>query len=591
MPLKPFTKYLKYWLIVILFTTFSGCNQAPEDNKNAEDKENLNPTFKNPPNILWLVAEDLSPMIPPFGDSTIITPNLSRLAAEGVRYTNLYSPSGVCAPSRLAITTGMYPSSLGGHHMRVQWNKAILDSLGLPLYEVVTPPEVRMMSEHLRMKGYYCSNNDKTDYQFVPPQTAWDESSSYAHWRNRKKNQPFFAVFNFDITHESQVFWPTSKKNLRYNQNFPQNPDINPVAGWNEKIDSTAWKLHIPHDLPVPIPPYLPDTKPVKEDIRRVYSNIKVLDSQVGLILQQLEADGELENTIIVWYTDHGGPLPRQKRLLYDSGIKVPMIIRFPNKQYAGQVDDQLISFIDLAPTTLTIAGIDLPDYFQGRSFIGKSHDPKRNYIHAAADRFDGQYDMIRAVRDKRFKYLKNFNPDQAYYLPIAYRENMKSMQELLRLHQLGELNEIQSQWFRSEKPEEELFDCVNDPHELNNLANNPNYQEKLKELRIQCQQWMADINDKGKIPEKDIIQSFWPGLQQPITAQPAFVEEGNEITLSCATSGASIAYQVVDASQKTSKYWTIYQQPITISPTEKIIAKAHRIGYKPSKHVSYKGR
>ncbi len=574
------------WFIFLVIVSCTSENHGVDD---ASALENLHPKLNTRPNIIWLVAEDLSPIIPPFGDSTIITPNLNRLAREGVRFTNVYSPSGVCAPSRLAITTGMYPSSIGGHNMRVQWNKAIMDSLGLPLYEVVTPPEVRMMSELLRNAGYYCTNNDKTDYQFVAPATAWNESSTYAHWRNRKDHQPFFSVFNFDITHESHVFWPTSKKNLRYDDNFPQDPLVNPVAKWNEKIDSTDWELLVEQDLEVPIPPYLPSTEPVKKDIRRVYSNILAMDEQVGKLLHQLEVDGLLENTIIVWYTDHGGPLPRQKRLLYDSGIKVPMIIRFPQKQFAGQIDEQLISFIDLAPTMLTMAGVEHPGYFQGRAFIGKTNLIQRKYIHAAADRFDGQYDRIRAVRDKRFKYLKNYNTDQPYYLPITYRENMQSMQELLRLHKEGKLDAQQAQWFRPNKPDEELFDCINDPHELINLAENPKYTNKLTELRQECEKWMTDIGDMGDTPEIEIINNFWPDLIQPTTQNPSIQNNTQEITLTSTTPGASIAYQVLTSSQNPSDEWEVYAGPFKIKAEENVICKAHRIGYKPSITVSLK--
>ena len=471
--------------------------------------------------------------------------------------------------------------------MRTQYVQAHMDSLGLILYEVVTPPAVKMMSEVLRMNGYYCTNNDKTDYQFAPPVTAWDESSRYAHWRNGPKGKPFFSIFNFGITHESQVFGPSSKRNLRYNESFPQDPATDPVAGWGEKIDSSEWHFNVPEDLEVPIPPYLPDTDPVKNDIRRLYSNIIEMDKQVGILLKQLEEDGELENTIIVWYSDHGGPLPRQKRLLYDSGIKVPLIIRYPGKQFAAEIDDQLISFIDLAPTTFFMAGIPVPQHLQGRSFLDPSTTPKRQYIHAAADRFDTEYDMIRAVRDKKFKYLKNFKPDKPYYLPVAYRENMATMKELLRLNASGELNAFQAQWFRSAKPEEELFDCEADPHELNNLADDPAYHDKLVELRNECMRWMDEIGDKGNVSEKDLITSFWPDWQQPVTENPIISNEDGLINASCATPGASIGYQVISEGQPATTQWQVFTEPFAINDRQKVVALAHRIGFKPSKKVT----
>ena len=322
---------------------------------------------ENPrPNILWLVAEDLSPYLAAFGDSTVVTPNISRLAAEGIRYINAFSVSGVCAPSRAALATGMYPTRIGATHMRTMGNIKFLPE-GIVPYEAMPSADVKMHSEYLRRAGYYCSNNPKEDYQFNKTLTAWDESSREAHWRNKKEGQPFFAIFNFQVCHESQI--------------------------WRRAEDS----LWVDADLEVPIPPYLPDNEVGQRDMRRMYSNILEMDHQVGEILRQLEEDGYLDNTIIFWYGDHGGPLPRQKRLLYESGVKVPLIIRYPDKARAGEIDDRLVSFIDFKPTILSLAGIEPPAYLDGRAFAGEFEAPsKRKYIHGAADRFDAQYDQIR---------------------------------------------------------------------------------------------------------------------------------------------------------------------------------------------------
>ena len=380
------------------------------------------------PNILWLVAEDLSPYLPSFGDSTIITPNLDRLAKEGVRYSNVFSISGVCAPSRSAIVTGMYPTSIGAHHMRTLSQQPAAKKRGLINYEVVPPPNVKMVSQVLRENGYYCTNNKKEDYQFYKSVLAWDESSIFAHWRNRPKNSKFFSVFNFGVTHESNLWDPW----YRQFDLDPFPPDRN-VGKWWEKFSGTEKPLYVSENIDLNIPPYLPDNSTVRNDMMRMYSNIVEMDEKVGLIIDQLEEDGLLEETIIVFYTDHGGPLPRQKRLLYDSGIKVPMIIRYPNKVRAGQIDERMISFVDFAPTLLSMVKIEPPDYYHGFPFEGifKSKDD-REYIHAAADRFDEYYDQIRAVRDKQYKYLRNYNTDKPYYLPLEYRERMNSMQELL---------------------------------------------------------------------------------------------------------------------------------------------------------------
>jgi len=548
-------------LLVLPLLFIAGCST----NEKAKDTE---PRL---PNILWLVAEDLSPVIAPFGDSTIVTPHLSRLAEEGLRYTNVYSICGVCSPSRSALATGMYPTRIGSHHMQIgnippamKSNPAIMNFIrqympeGLDPYEVVPPPYVKMHSEYLRELGYYCSNNAKEDYQFAPSPFSWDESSSTAHWRNRGEDQPFFAVFNFMITHESRI--------------------------WMKAQDS----LWVDADLDVPVPSYLPDTDISRRDIRRMYSNVLEMDHRVGELMQQLEADGELENTIIFWYTDHGGPLPRQKRLLYDSGLKVPMIIRFPNEKGAGNIDDQMISFIDFLPSILSLAGIDPPEYLDGRAFLGEYKATEdRHYIHAAADRFDEHADMIRAVRNERFKYMRNFNPQKGYYLPLSFREQMALMQEMLLMRDAGTLDEIESLWFRSSKPEEELFDCVNDPEELYNLAGDPQYADILSELRAECNRWMEDVDDKGFLDEHEMVKQFWPGRIQPATRNPFFQEEAEQfISISSDEAGAYLGYQVVEAGDTLTAHWEIYTAPVKLADQQELYAIGHRKGYLPSKIV-----
>ena len=542
------------------------------------------------PNILWLVAEDLGPYIAAFGDTTVSTPNLDRLAAEGVRYTNAYSVSGVCSPSRAGLATGMYPTSIGAHHMRTTYQQPEAREMGLINYEVVPPPHVRMVSEIMRENGYYASNNSKEDYQFHPSVMAWDESSLFAHWRNRPEGQPFYAVFNFGATHESQIWNPATVWNLRYGREvFPPDRNVEPV--WTQHPPGETKQLNIPADLEVPIPPYLPETPVVIRDVRQMYSNVVEMDEHVGVVLGQLEEDGLLDDTIVVWYTDHGGPLPRQKRLLYDSGLHVPLIIRYPDQRRAGEVDDRLVSFVDFAPTLLSQAGIPAPDYMQGRAFDGEfAAEGERSYIFAAADRFDGHYDTIRAARDKRYKYLRNFQPERGYYLPLDYRELMATTQELLRLRDAGELNEIQSLWFRSFKPEEELFDTWNDPHELNNLAEDPAHAERLADFRQALQEWMNDTGDMGFIPETDLIEQFWPGQQQPGTAGPVVESDGAEVTISSATEGASIGYRRQGEAVPWIA-WNLYSGPLRLEPGEQIEIVAHRIGYTPSETVTYTHR
>ena len=536
------------------------------------------------PNIVWLVAEDLGLYIPSFGDSTISTPNLSRLAEEGVRYNNVYSVSGVCSPSRASIVTGMYPTSIGAHHMRTLSQQPAAKKKGLINYEVVPSPQIKMVSQILREKGYYCTNNKKEDYQFYKSLTAWDESSIYAHWRNRDKDQNFYSIFNFGVTHESNLWDPWYR-----HFDLDTFPPGRGIGKWWEQFAGIEKPLYLSDNIQISVPPYLPNNDIVRKDMKRMYSNIVEMDGKVGLILKQLEDDDLLEETIVVFYTDHGGPLPREKRLLYDSGIRVPMIIRYPNQVRAGEVDNQLISFVDFAPTLLSLANIPSRKYHQGRSFEGKYKSKNnRKYIHAAADRFDEHYDMIRAVRDNRYKYLKNFNPEKPYYLPLEYREKMDSMQELLIMNQNGQLDNLQLLWFRDEKPEEELFDTYSDPYELRNLADDPKYQDKLYELRKECSEWMKEVNDKGHISEEELIKSFWPNKIQPITSDPVITKVGDNLVVSCQTEGANIGFKFSQQDTMSWKGWRPYTNPIAYKKGMKIQFKAHRIGYLPSKKVVF---
>ena len=400
--------------------------------------------------------------------------------------------------------------------------------------------------------------------------------------------KPFFSIFNFNVTHESQVFGPTGKRNLRFQEGFPEDESLVNVRG---QLDSSEWVLKVPEKLNVPIPPYLPNTPPVLADVRRVYSNIVEMDKQVGYLLNQLEADGLLDNTIIVWYTDHGGPLPRQKRLLYDSGIHVPMIIRFPDGRGAGTIDSQLVSFVDMAPTTFSLAGIQPPAYVQGKAFLGPYQETEpRKYVYAAADRLDTEYDQIRAVRDKRYKYLRNYKPNRPYYLEVKYRERMNSMKELLRLNKAGKLNEYQQQWFRATKPEEELFDTWSDPHELKNIAEHPDYRAKLEELRAANNAFVTRVHDLGNLSEKELIEQMWGSLEQPQTAGPEVKQlEDDRIQLTCSTVGARIGYQILDHPDDSHPSWEVYTEPIKC-PRGKILRfVGHRIGYQPSDQIDYK--
>jgi len=522
------------------------------------------------PNILWISFEDTNPTYGCYGDPVARTPNLDRLASEGCRWTNAFSTAGVCAPARSAVITGMYPISIGTHHMRTTHTNPATPEMPTP-YSAVVPHYVKCFTEYLRAAGYYCTNNVKTDYQFDPPSTAWDELSEDAHWRNRPDpDQPFFAVFNPTRTHESGM-WPASCPEPAFD----------------------------PKDMP--LPPYFPDTPKVRTAMARMYTNIEQSDRELGELLEQLEEDGLAEKTIIFHWSDHG-PLPRGKRWPYDSGIHVPLIVRWPGRFEPGMVNDELVSTIDLGPTALSLTGLEIPHHMQGRAFLGPRARPPRDYVFASRDRYDESYDMIRAVRDKRFKYMRNFRPDLPYLLWIPYRNKHPILQEMWRLYMAGELSGPQLLMFQSNRPVEELYDTQADPYEIHNLAHDESYQGELARLRGALDGWLADVGDMGRIPETEMVRQWYPDGEQPQTAAPVFIpicaeNPGLEpaagdatfgapllVQLHCATQGASMAYTF---EQGENPHWLLYTEPLRLPEGRTSLrARAVRIGYKESRET-----
>ena len=458
-------------LIAIVLLGFSACSS--EKNQNEIDDQ---------PNIVWLVCEDQSPIFFPFyGDQTTSLPNLERLAMEGIVYENLYSPVPVCSPARSSIITGMYPTTLGTHNMRVfnPYKKENEVSINVPSYSPKFQEGVEPFTKQLRAAGYYCTNNAKEDYNFKPIEGMWDESSNKATWKNRNADQPFFSVFNFNITHESAI-WRMGKKELLVN---PEN---------------------------VKALPYFPNDKIINHDLAVNYSNLIRMDSMVGTLLQELEDSNLLEKTIIFFYSDHGGPFPRHKRSLYETGTKAPMVIRFPNKKNQGTRDDSFLSFLDFAPTVLSLVGIKPAEVIQGKAFLGKYKTlEKRKNIFTTSDRFDEVYDRKRAVRSKQYKYIKNFYPDLPYAIPVSYRLQMPLMQRLVELDKEGKLKGAEKLWMAKTKPEEELYDLDKDPFELNNLALNKSYSKILEEHQQLLEDWIKKTGDLGGVPEQELIQRW----------------------------------------------------------------------------------
>ena len=509
------------------------------------------------PNILWITCEDMSPRLGCYGDTTVATPHLDRLAAESVRYTHAYGTYGVCAPNRHTLIMGMYPTSTGAMAMRTWRRTSALHLIkdaklrAIPTYEATPPAGARCFSEYLRQAGYYCTNNAKTDYQFRDILTAWHESSAKAHWRNRPDpNMPFFAVFNNTQTHESQIFKQKSPRVV--------DPDT------------------------VTLPPYYPDTISVRKDVARQYDNIAQMDAWVGDLVSQLKADDLDRNTIVFFFSDHGDGLPRMKRWVYDSGIRVPLLIRFPDGRDAGTVSDELVSFVDFAPTVLSLANLEIPTHMQGQAFLGEQRSAPRKYIFAARDRMDPAPETIRAVRDKRFKYVRNYRPDLPYIGFIPYRDQQKGMQEILALRKAGELESDHWQFWAKKKPLEELYDTENDPHEVHNLAADPAHFDKLAELRIAHEEWTARTGDLGHISEDELIRHLWPpDGEQPKTANPSVRVKDSQVSIECETAGASIAYRWHDQQR-----WSLYVGPFEMRHELPLVAKAFRIGWKPSEVV-----
>jgi len=419
------------------------------------------------PNILWIVAEDLSPDLGCYGNKLVKTPNIDKLASEGVRFTNAFVSAPVCSTARSAIWTGMYQTSVGIHHHTTN-----------PPIELPNP--VKVLTEYFRAAGYFTTNCgkgrkeiwDMDEYFSTPGKTHWNFKANEAYdgtdWRQRKPGQPFFAQVNIHETH-------------RWFNMDPENP-----------IDPDNVKL----------PPYYPDHPISRRDWASYLECAQVLDWKVGKILKRLDDDGLANNTIVVFFGDHGRDYPRGKWTLYEGGIRIPLIIRWPWHLKLGTVADDLVSAIDLGPTCMNLVDIEVPDHMNGQPFLGPNAE-KREYIVAARDRCDDTYDHVRCIRTKRFKYIRNFLPELPLLQPGDQNTFAGPMATLMKvLHAQGKLTPQQKRLLARSRPEEELYDLQNDPHELVNLAGNPRYQTTLNELRSTLDRWIKETGDKGVVPE-----------------------------------------------------------------------------------------
>ncbi|MFI9780780.1 sulfatase-like hydrolase/transferase [Streptomyces sp. NPDC051956] len=521
------------------------------------------------PNILWLVAEDHYPFVGAYGDSVARTPTLDRLAREGIRYENSYSTAPVCAPSRFALLTGVAPQSAGpAEHMR---------ALGR------TPAFLRGFPEYLRQAGYYTTNNSKTDYNTTVDMTAtWDASSATAHYRDRPADAPFFAVFNDMTTHESSLFTAQDGRTRR------------------DEIQ---------------LPAYLPDTPEIRGDFAHYYDAMETMDGHVAARLAELEAAGLADDTIVFFYSDNGGVLPRSKRHCYDEGMRTALIVRFPEKwrhlapRATGSVEQRAVTSVDYGPTVLALAGEDIPAHMQGHPFAGARHLPPARYAFGGRDRMDERYDMVRTVRDERYRYLRNYAPHRPWGQHGAYAWLARGYQSWQQAHLDGTVDAVQDRFWGT-KPAEELYDLHTDPDEIHNLAVDPAHIRTLDRLSRALDEHIVAVHDNGFIPEGSALegweQSRRPGayplrrvmrlaqqaIERDIRHLPDFIRElgnENEVVRYWAAQGLLLLGRAAGPALKrlTRTLRTDASPQVRISAAETLIRQGHHV----SEAVDFLGR
>lgn len=432
---------------------------------------------KQPPNILWIEVEDLSPLMSCYGFEINPTSNLDGMAAKGVLFANAFMPAPVCSPCRSALITGMMQTTLGTHNHHSSRSEETAIRL---------PEDVKTLPELFRQAGYFTFNQGKDDYNFWYDRSALYAGEYTTHvlygksgkrnigWKDRQPDQPFFG--QIQLSGGKHIYRKDFKDRVR-----------NPVNRY-------AFEL----------PPYYPDHPAVREDWAQHLDSIRITDDEVGEIVEHLRTDGLLENTIIFFFSDHGMRLWRHKQFCYDSGLHVPFIMSWPGNPQKlggeGKIREDLVSGLDIAATSLALAGIEIPDYMESRDLFAREFKP-REFAISARDRCDYTIDRIRTVRTKRFRYIRNFLLDRPYMQP-NYRDAWEITQTMHELHAQGRLDAIQDRFWSDERPEEEMYDMQNDPHEIDNLAGRPEFRDELRRHRKILDDWIRKTDDKGQYPE-----------------------------------------------------------------------------------------
>ena len=556
---------------------------APEPSDRSEVPASRPRGGVRPPNVLWISTHDINPDLGAYrgvwpGAEYADTPHLDRLAAEGAVYDNAYASAPVCAPSRSAVMTGCHPTAIGTLPMRTK---------------AVPPPEIRLLPEYFRAAGYYCTNNVFTDFQVQTPPTTFDECSTTAHWRDRPTaDTPFFAAFHSSITHESRLYY-----------------DDDAFAA--ETADVEPGRRHDP--ALAPLPPYHPDTPVFRRTWARYADLITQVDHWIGGLLDQLEEDGLAENTVVVFWSDHGAGVPRAKRWLLEAGLRVPLLVRWPGNVAPGH-RRELVHLMDLAATTLTVCGIPVPPHLHSRPFLDEGAqflDPNPA-VYGARARIDEQEDDSLTVRDARFRYVRHSHPDRSPMQHSTYPDRFATWKELRELafedamdvargRSAWRLGPAQRSVLAAGRPREELYDHAVDPHELHDLSTSAAHADDLERLRALMDDFQRSYADPWPMPEAQVLEQWRPGGRPQRTERPVVRLVDGLVHASCGTPGASLGWttqppgelrELSDVEVMTGapvddgRHWSLYTGPLRPPPGATVRVGAFRLGFEASDEV-----